>query len=213
MARWGMVIDLRKCVGCQTCTIACKQENATPPGVFWRRVLDAEVGEYPKVARFFLPVGCMHCGDPPCLEVCPTTATKRRDDGIVTIDEESCVGCGYCVVACPYQARYLIHEVNWYFVDGPTPPEEIRSFRTRVGTCTKCTFCYPRIDQAHQDGKRPGVDHEVTPVCVLSCIANAIHFGNLDDPESPVSRLIKEHDCFRIHEELGTDPSIYYIRG
>jgi len=83
--RWGMVVDLRRCVGCQTCTAACKHANATPPGVQWRRVLDLEFGAYPDVQRAFVPTGCMHCDDPPCADVCPTTATKKRADGIVTI--------------------------------------------------------------------------------------------------------------------------------
>ena len=106
MTRWAMVADLRRCVGCQTCTASCKHANATPPGVQWRRVLDMELGEYPDVQRAFVPVGCQHCDEPPCMEVCPTTATKKRADGIVTIDYDICIGCAYCAVACPYQARY-----------------------------------------------------------------------------------------------------------
>ncbi len=106
MTRWAMVADLRRCVGCQTCTAACRHANATPPGVQWRRVLDMEFGEYPDVQRAFVPVGCQHCDDPPCMDVCPTTATRKRDDGIVTIDYDLCIGCAYCAVACPYQARY-----------------------------------------------------------------------------------------------------------
>ena len=108
MTRWAMVADLRRCVGCQTCTAACKQANATPPGVQWRRVVDMEVGEYPQVKRAFVPVGCMHCEDPPCMHVCPSTATRKRADGIVTIDYDLCIGCAYCAVACPYQARFKI---------------------------------------------------------------------------------------------------------
>lgn len=105
MTRWAIVADLNRCVGCQTCTAACKHANATAPGVQWRKVLDMETGEYPDVRRAFVPVGCMHCEDPPCLDVCPTTATGKRDDGIVTIDYDLCIGCAYCAVACPYQAR------------------------------------------------------------------------------------------------------------
>ena len=108
MTRWAMIADLRRCVGCQTCTAACKQANGTPPGVQWRRVLDLEVGEYPEVKRAFVPVGCMHCDDPPCMHVCPSTATRKRSDGIVTIDPELCIGCAYCAVACPYEARYKV---------------------------------------------------------------------------------------------------------
>ena len=98
MTRWVMIADLRRCVGCQTCTAACKHTNATPPEVQWRRVLDMEFGEYPEVKRVFVPVGCMHCADPPCMHVCPSTATGQRKDGIVTIDYDLCIGCAYCAV-------------------------------------------------------------------------------------------------------------------
>ena len=101
--RYGMVVDLNRCVGCQTCTIACKHHNDTPPGVQWRRVLDVEQGEYPNVERLFLVTGCQHCAEPPCVPVCPTGATRQRADGLVTMDYDTCIGCGYCAVACPYQ--------------------------------------------------------------------------------------------------------------
>ena len=86
MTQWTMVADLRRCVGCQTCTAACKHANATSPAVQWRRVLDFETGKFPNVGRTFMPVGCMHCSDPPCMHVCPSTATGQRADGLVTID-------------------------------------------------------------------------------------------------------------------------------
>ena len=117
-----MVADLRRCVGCQTCTAACKHANATPPGVQWRRVLDMEFGEYPQVQRVFVPVGCQHCDEPPCMEVCPTTATKQRADGIVTIDYDLCIGCSYCAVACPYQARYKTDRASFAY-GAPTQSE------------------------------------------------------------------------------------------
>ncbi len=212
MARWGMVIDLRKCVGCQTCTIACKVENAVPPDIFWRRVVDTELGEYPNVQRLFLPMACMHCSDPPCLEVCPTTATYRREDGIVDINYDLCIGCGYCIVACPYLARTLIEKNTPYFGDaGFIPPEEVLYDDDRTGVCTKCTFCLPRVDEGLQNGLQPGVDPEATPACVISCIANAMAFGDLDDPNSPVARLIDENYTVRLLEGMGLDPSVYYI--
>jgi phenylacetyl-CoA:acceptor oxidoreductase subunit 1 len=212
--RFGMVIDLRKCVGCQTCTIACKLENGLPPGVAWRWVADVEAGRYPEVRRYFLPLGCQHCGDPPCRDVCPTTATRKRQDGVVVVDYERCIGCGYCVLACPYRARTLIHEEAGYFPGGLTPPEAAAADARRVGACTKCTFCLHRWDGAgavRPGGLRPGADAEATPMCALACIANAIHFGDLDDPESNVSVLVREQKTMRLLEELGTDPSIYYI--
>jgi phenylacetyl-CoA:acceptor oxidoreductase subunit 1 len=183
-----MIADLRRCVGCQTCTAACKQANGTPPGVQWRRVLDVEVGEYPAVRRAFVPVGCQHCDDPPCLHVCPSTATRKRADGIVTVDPDLCIGCAYCAVACPYQARYKVD-----------------------GIATKCTFCVERIDAGLAAGLKPGVDPEATPACVNSCIAGALHFGDLEDPASNVSALLAENQHFRMHEELGTGPGFYYL--
>jgi len=210
MTRWAMVIDLRRCVGCQTCTAACRHANATPPGVQWRRVLDMEVGEYPNVKRAFVPVGCMHCDDPPCMEVCPSTATKKRADGIVTIDYDLCIGCAYCALACPYQARYRTDRAQFAYGE-PTPSEEARLDPGRLGVATKCTFCAERLDAGVAAGKTPGVDPDATPACVNSCISQALQFGDIDDPQSNVSKLLAGHQHFRMHEELGTGPGVYYL--
>ena len=210
MTRWAMIADLRRCVGCQTCTAACKQANATPPGVQWRRVLDMEVGEYPEVKRAFVPVGCMHCEDPPCMHVCPTTATKKRPDGIVTIDYDLCIGCAYCAVACPYQARYKT-DVAVYAYGEATEAEEKRFDARRLGVATKCTFCVDRIDSGLAKSLTPGIDPEATPACVNSCIAGALHFGDVEDPDSNVAQLLAENQHFRMHEELGTGPGFYYL--
>jgi len=211
MTRWAMVADLRRCVGCQTCTAACKHANGTPPGVQWRRVLDMEVGEYPDVKRVFVPVGCMHCEDPPCMQVCPSTATRRRADGIVTIDYDLCIGCAYCAVACPYQARYKTDSAVFAYGDAPMQSEAARFDSRRIGVATKCTFCADRIDAGLASGLKPGVDPQATPACVNSCIAQALHFGDLADPQSNVSELLAENQSFRMHEELGTGPGFHYL--
>ena len=211
MTRWAMVADLRRCVGCQTCTAACKHANATPPGVQWRRVIDMEVGEYPDVQRAFVPVGCQHCDEPPCMEVCPSTATKKRADGIVTIDYDLCIGCANCVMACPYDARSIVHEPRYAYGDTPMPSEAKRFDPARVGVSMKCTFCKDRIDHAESSGLTPGVDHEVTPACVNSCISGAMRFGDIEDATSGVSQLLAETQYFRMHEELGTEPGVYYV--
>ena len=211
MTRWVMAVDLRRCVGCQTCTTSCRQVNATPPGVQWRQVLDMEAGEYPDVRRAFVPVGCMHCGDPPCEHVCPTTATKKREDGLVTIDYELCIGCGYCAVACPYQARHIVHRATFAYGEKPTEPEQARHDPERISVATKSTFCKERIDGAREKRLTPGVDPEATPACVNACITETLVFGDRDDPNSRVSRLLAETLHFRMHEELGTDPGMYYI--
>ncbi len=210
MTRWVMVADLRRCIGCQTCTAACRQANNTPVGVQWRRVLDMEFGEYPQVKRAFVPVGCQHCSDPPCMEVCPSTATRQRPDGIVTIDYDLCIGCAYCAVACPYQARYRSDEPA-YAYDEAIPAETVDFDPGRLGVATKCTFCVDRIDDGLARGLKPGVDPEATPACANACISKALTFGDRDDPHSEVSKLLAENQFFRMHEELDTDPGFYYL--
>jgi phenylacetyl-CoA:acceptor oxidoreductase 27-kDa subunit len=211
MIRYGMTIDLRRCVGCQTCTAACKSTNATPPGVQWRRVLDMESGEFPNVRRSFVPVACMHCDEPPCEEVCPTTATKKRPDGLVSIDYDLCIGCANCVMACPYEARSIEHEARFAYGKEPIASEAKRFDPARLSVATKCSFCIDRIDAAAITGQVPGRDPEVTPACVNSCISGALRFGDLNDPQSSVSRLLAETKHFRMHEELGTGPGVHYI--
>ncbi len=211
MTRWVIVADLNRCVGCQTCTSACKHANATAPGIQWRKVLDFEVGEYPDVRRAFVPVGCMHCDEPPCFDVCPSTATGKRDDGIVTIDYDLCIGCAYCSVACPYQARARVDIPNMAYGKKSMRHEIVSEHWDRRGVAQKCTFCIDRVDPGLAAGLTPGVDEEATPACVNSCIAGALHFGDLDDPQSNVSKLTEENKFFRMHEDLGTGPGILYL--
>ena len=186
MTRWAMVADLRRCVGCQTCTAACKHANATPPGVQWRRVLDMEFGEYPDVQRAFVPVGCQHCDEPPCLDVCPTTATKKRADGIVTIDYDLCIGCAYCAVACPYQARYKTERASFAYGQRERARDAAPRRRAPGGGHQVHLLRRPHRRRPGQ-GLTPGVDPEATPACVNACIAEALAFGDLDDPDSNVS--------------------------
>ncbi|MBI2304102.1 MAG: 4Fe-4S dicluster domain-containing protein [Chloroflexi bacterium] len=200
MARKGMVIDLKRCIGCNACTIACKAENATPPQVFWARVLEGEVGKYPSARRVFLPVLCNHCKNAPCLEVCPTGATHQREDGVILVDYDKCIGCRACMAACPYEARYFWENGRGYFPEGLTPFEEVgyRKFQRKV--VQKCTLCAHRVDNG------------LEPACVATCPTNCRVFGDLDDPTSPVSRLISERRGFQLRAELGTDPSVYYVQ-
>ena len=213
MTRWAMAADLRRCVGCQTCTASCKHANSTPPGVQWRRVLDIEVGEYPDVQRAFVPVGCNHCDEPPCLPVCPTGATYQRPDGIVGIDYDACIGCAYCAVACPYQARSRTDLLSFAYGGKAMPNEAARGAdrQQRRAVATKCTFCVDRIDAGLAAGQTPGVDPEATPACVNACIAEALAFGDLEDPRSNVSQLLAHNRHFRMHEELGTGPGLFYL--
>jgi phenylacetyl-CoA:acceptor oxidoreductase subunit 1 len=206
-----MVADLNRCVGCQTCTASCKHTNATAPGVQWRKVLDLEVGEYPEVSRVFVPVGCQHCAEPPCMHVCPTTATRQRADGVVTIDYDLCIGCGYCIVACPYQARFKVMKPTQAYQQKRMPQEWKQEQPERYGVAQKCTFCSDRIDYGLANGLTPGVDPEATPACVNSCIADALAFGDIEDTDSNVSQLLAENQYFRMHEELETEPGFYYL--
>ena len=209
--RWGMIVDLNRCVGCQTCTIACKHANDTPPTVQWRRVLDVELGSFPDVQRLFMVTGCQHCEEPPCVPVCPTGATAQRADGLVTMDYDLCIGCSYCAVSCPYQARTIVHEMKSYYGGELTRQEKATAHPERVSVMSKCTFCVSRIDEAAETGQTPGVDPLVTPACSASCIAQALHFGDFNDPQSNVSKLSTEKKTFQMHEELGTNPQIKYV--
>jgi phenylacetyl-CoA:acceptor oxidoreductase subunit 1 len=210
--RWGMVIDLRRCVGCQTCTIACKQEHALPAGTQWRFVADCEIGQYPDVRRVFLPMQCMHCAQPPCVPVCPTGASRQRPDGIVWVAYDACVGCGYCAVACPYHARHLVDEAGGSFTE-PTPAERATARPGRLGVMTKCAFCKERVDAGRAAGLLPGVDADATPMCAVSCIAGAIVFGDLDDPTSRVRTLMAATNAAPLAPECGTEPSVFYVTG
>jgi phenylacetyl-CoA:acceptor oxidoreductase subunit 1 len=209
--RYGMIVDLNRCVGCQTCTIACKHSNDTPPGVQWRRVLDVEQGKFPDVERLFLVTGCQHCAEPSCVPVCPTGATRQRADGLVTMNYDLCIGCASCAVACPYQARTIVHEKVGYYAGGQTTQEKKTTHEDRYGVANKCTFCVERIDTAAVTGLVPGVDPEVTPACATSCITQAIRFGDFADPSSTVSQLARDSRSFQMHAELGNDPQIKYL--
>ncbi len=200
MVRWGMVIDLRKCIGCQACTVACKVENATTQGVFWNKVLKTERGKYPTVTRTFLPRPCMHCEDPPCVAVCPTGASYKRQDGIVLIDYDKCIGCKYCIGACPYGVRTYVDEPKSYFPSaGLSQFEQYRYGEHQSGVVEKCTFCVQRVDNGQQ------------PACVQTCPPEARYFGDLDDPASEVSKIIKTNNAVQLRTETGTNPSVYYV--
>lgn len=210
MARWAMVIDVEKCTACQTCTVACKVAHGLGPMLQRVTVVENETGQYPDVTRFYVPRRCMNCADPQCIAVCPSGATEQRPDGIVTIDQDKCIGCRYCMMACPYNAR-MFHDVEQSYHREQSQWEQRRYREHTVGVVDKCDFCAARIDEGLTKGLRPGVDPDATPVCVISCIASALTFGDLDDPESEVSRLIKERGGVQLLPEMDTDPSVYYL--
>lgn len=220
MPRWGMVIDLDKCAACQACTVACRAENNVPfagreqagqgRAMFWNELLRVTRDSG---ATQYVPRPCMHCDNPPCVQVCPVGATHQTDEGLVLQDYDRCIGCRYCMTACPYGARYF----NW---SDTTPPEPMTSYHNPavpvrpVGVVEKCTFCVQRIQAAEAKAKaegRPLRDGDVTPACVQTCPAGARFFGDLDDPNSRVSTLIQSPRAHRMLEELGTKPKVYYL--
>jgi molybdopterin-containing oxidoreductase family iron-sulfur binding subunit len=212
--RWGMVIDLRKCTGCQACTIACIQENKLPPGVVYRPVITETHGTFPNVSKTFTPRPCMQCDNPPCVPVCPVGATYKRADGIVVIDYDVCIGCRYCITACPYQARTFdfgeYYGPNDYGTSEPLTFEQVPSLeygeiwnredgKSPIHNARKCHFCTQRIEQG------------LLPACVLSCMGRATYFGDLNDPNSLVSELAALPNASRLKEDLGTQPKVYYL--
>jgi len=212
--RYAMVIDLNRCVGCYSCVAKCKQEHFLPPAMTWSKLLVCETGSYPSAVKHAYPVLCNHCKEPACIEACPTGATQKREDGIVWVDAKKCIGCKFCVTACPYRIRTFYSDRKDYFPgQGPTDYERLaeKLYPMKNDTVVKCDFCVERIDEGVKKGLAPGVDRDATPACVNICPAEARYFGNLDDPSSEVSRLIKQKTAVQLHPGFGTDPSVYYV--
>ena len=172
-----MAIDLRRCLGCHTCSVVCKSENAVPLGVWRTWVKQIEKGYYPRVRKSFLPLLCNNCEKPICVTVCPVKATFQRPDGIVLVNPHRCIGCRACMAACPYDVRY-VH-----------PQHKV---------VEKCYWCHHRLDAGLQ------------PACVEACPGKARIFGNLNDPESDVSRMIQVSPLQVIKPEMGTKPQLFY---
>jgi dimethyl sulfoxide reductase iron-sulfur subunit len=229
--KWAMVIDQERCIGCWTCAVGCKEINNEPLGFWWNRILtappnqfasepssdtlaapasdniDVPYGSFPEVEMAYLPVACQQCDDAPCVKVCPVGATFRRDDGVVLIDYERCIGCRYCIAACPYGVRIF----NWgdakrdpdftvgYGHDYRTDGRLVFTPDRPRGVVEKCTFCVERIDVGEE------------PFCVTVCPTGARVFGDLNDPDSQVAQLVDEDGATQLMSDLGTDPHVFYL--
>ncbi len=213
--RWGMVINLDKCIGCEYCLRACSATNdvwVDPAQVRPEKPWNIVVQEKTSTGTpFFFSRPCLHCGDAPCVEVCPVQATYHRADGLVMMNYSRCIGCRYCEIACPYDAR----KFNWQAradTNPYIPTWGIAEVERRPrGVVEKCTFCIHRIDAGLKAGLTPGEDREATPACVNICPVGARLFGDLNNPDSDVSQAIATEATIRLREELGTEPSVYYV--
>ena len=232
-AQWGFIIDLKRCVAGKACVVACKTENKTPPGVFYNRFIEEEKGTYPKTTFNAYTHPCMHCDNPPCIPVCPNNATTllndpnnatfKRDDGIVVTNYDKCVGAGDCVKACPYGARVI--DVGKNYIADPKNPfnlipssefnakygvRDVEKEKAPVTLSRKCMLCLHLQDE--------NGEYREPTACSRTCMARAIHFGNLKDPNAKclvtgdnLQELLKTRKHYRLKEEKGTNPNVYYL--
>ncbi|MCB2216982.1 MAG: 4Fe-4S dicluster domain-containing protein [Desulfobulbaceae bacterium] len=184
--KYAMLIDLRKCVGCTSCQVSCKMENASPMGYYRSKVDIVDIGDYPKPKRYFFPKICNQCDDPPCVPPCPVEATYKREDGVVMIKRDVCIACGACVEACPYGARFL-HP----YLEGKSASENVAD---------KCDYCSHRLAADIEE-----------PACVRNCMGRARIFGDINDPKSEISKVMAENKTVTWRDDYGTKPMVFFI--
>ena len=205
MTKLALVINQKRCIGCQACALSCKMANNVPDGMMWNRVLsigtdriDGARGEFPNLTREYLPIACQHCEDPACMKVCPTGATYKDASGRVLIDYDKCIGCRMCMAACPYNARVFnwnepVRDIGFDYgeYDVPARPK---------GVMEKCTLCHERCDRGED------------PMCVVNCPMRARVYGDLDDPASAASKAARETGAYILLPEMGTKPQVHYVK-
>lgn len=204
--RLGMVIDMKGCIACTSCAVACKIENNLPNEVWWNRILtdgganpDTPAGTYPNLTMDNFTVACQHCDNPACVKVCPVGATyKDEETGVVRQDYDKCIGCRMCMAACPYTG---VRSFNWeepqYVVEHAVGDADVPKHQKHV--VEKCTMCWHRLAQG------------LEPACVEPCPARVRYFGDLNDPDSEVSKLLRDREYMQILPERDTEPSVYYL--
>ena len=222
--RWGMVIDLDRCTGCQACVVACQAENNIPineenrvlerRAKTWIRIERYWEGEFPNAKARFIPVLCQHCGNAPCETVCPVWATSPNPEGLNVQVYNRCIGTRFCANGCPYSVRYF----NFWNPEWPEPMNNQLNpdvtVRTK-GIIEKCTFCVQRINRARVDAKTDGhaiADGDVQPACVQSCPTTALVFGDLNDPSTKAATLAESDRRYTLLENFGTDPGVIYLK-
>ena len=229
--KWGMVIDVDKCIGCQACVVACQSENNIPinsedifnqrRAIEWIRVERYWEGEFPDVKARFIPILCQHCGAAPCEPVCPVFATYHNEEGMNVQVYNRCIGTRFCANNCPYHVRYFnFWEPEWpdSLKNQLNPDVTVRS----RGIMEKCTFCIQRIRRSKREASRDGVEvqdeaRNINPACVNACPTDTLYFGDFNDPNSKVSKLKKKElgdhgRGYKLLDELGTDPNVIYLK-
>jgi molybdopterin-containing oxidoreductase family iron-sulfur binding subunit len=200
-----MAIDLTGCIACHACSIHCKSNNNLPNGILWNKVttdggayMDTARGTYPdNLTRIYYPTSCQHCDAPACMAVCPAEAIGKREDGIVTQDNDKCIGCKLCIEACPYQVRVFYEEDPEYVVDFPLGDWDAPTHK--ANTVEKCTFCVHRLDRGDK------------PACMEHCPGRARYWGDIDDPSSEISQFLEGKNVTKLLEDKGTEPNVYFV--
>lgn len=218
-----MVIDLNKCTGCGACVSVCRSENNIPNvgpiesqsgrAIFWMTLIEMVTGKFPDLKVQYIPRPCFHCEKPPCTKVCPVRATYKNEEGLVAQIYHRCIGCRYCIVACPYTVKSF----NWY---KPKRPQEFSYFHNpdvslrQRGVVEKCSFCSHRRQKARDQARfesREMREDDYQPACVEACPTSAIVFGDLENEKHTVYQLKKSHRAFKLQEDLGTEPKVIYL--
>jgi Fe-S-cluster-containing dehydrogenase component len=223
MTKLGRLIDTKRCMGCRSCISACAVENYFTPDAPWNAMIEYEIGTYPSVKKSYNTMSCMHCEKPACKAACDYIGVKaisKNEFGVVLIDYDKCTGCGYCAATCPYGVPQLNKELKPLSPgNGPLGAEAIPlpqrhlKHRKKAKVVEKCTLCTHKLEKAVADGKvdRIGKDQEYTPTCDLVCPVQARMFGDIGDPNSDISKRIKETNAVQLRKQFGTSPQVYYV--